>query len=86
LAQHHEVILHVLRQGAIIVSSGLAIGLAGAIALTKLLVSMLYEVSPHDPLTLAGVSAALAIVALLACWIPATRAALSDPLTYLRQE
>ena len=47
---------------------------------------MLYEVSPHDPLTLAGVSAALAIVALLACWIPATRAAISDPLIYLRQE
>jgi len=85
-AQHHDVILHVLRQGAMIVGAGLAIGLAGAIALSRLLVSMLYEVSPHDPLTLAGVSAALAIVALLACWIPATRAAISDPLTYLRQE
>lgn len=85
-AQHHDVILHVLRQGAMIVGAGLAVGLAGAIALTRLLVSMLYEVSPHDPLTLAAVSAALAIVALLACWIPATRAAISDPLTYLRQE
>jgi ABC-type lipoprotein release transport system permease subunit len=60
--------------------------LAGAWAVTPVLKSFLYEVTPADPLTFAAVSLLLAIVALLACYIPARRAAAVDPLVALRYE
>lgn len=85
-AQRSEIIWHVLRQGAGIIIPGLLIGLFGAITLSRLLTSMLYEVSAHDPLTFAAVCTGLIAVALTACWIPATRAARSDPLQLLRHE
>jgi predicted lysophospholipase L1 biosynthesis ABC-type transport system permease subunit len=85
-AQRRDVIWHVLRQGSGIILPGLLIGLLGAISLSRLLASMLYEVSPHDPLTLAAVATSLIAVALLACWIPALRAARSDPLELLRHD
>ena len=66
--------------------AGIAIGLALAFALTRYLGSLLFEVGPTDPLTLAGVSLLLAIIALVASWIPARRAARVDPLTALRHE
>jgi putative ABC transport system permease protein len=67
-----------------IVLPGLCVGLLGSVALGRLLSSMLYEVPANDPLTLAAVSTGLIAVALLACWIPAMRAARTDPLESLR--
>ena len=83
-AQRRDVVWHVLRQGFGIILPGLCLGLLGSVALSRLLASMLYEVPANDPLTLATVSVGLIAVALLACWIPATRAARMDPLESLR--
>jgi putative ABC transport system permease protein len=85
-AQQKDVIWHVLRQGFAIILPGLFTGLLGAIWLSRLLSSMLYEVPVHDPLTFAAASVGLVGVALLACWIPAMRAARSDPLQWLRRD
>jgi putative ABC transport system permease protein len=76
----------VLRQGLIYVVAGVAVGLAGAVAATRLLTSMLFEVKPTDPATYGAVAALLAVVALAASYIPARRAAKVDPLTALRQD
>jgi putative ABC transport system permease protein len=65
---------------------GLALGLAGAFAASRILTNLLFEVKPNDPLTYVTVSAILALVALAACYIPARRAAKVDPLVALRQE
>ena len=65
---------------------GLAIGLGGALALTRTLESELFDVTPADPLTLAGVIGLLAVTALLASLVPAWRAATVDPLTALRAD
>jgi putative ABC transport system permease protein len=85
-AQRRDVVWHVLRQGFAIILPGLCLGLPGSVALSRLLSSMLYEVPANDPLTLAAVSAGLVGVALLACWIPAMRAARVDPLESLRHD
>lgn len=76
----------VLRQGMLLVASGIAIGLAGALALSRTIENLLYQVKPSDPVTLASVGLGLGMVALLACWIPARRAANVDPLVALRHE
>jgi putative ABC transport system permease protein len=76
----------VVGQGLLLTIAGLAIGLAGAVAATRLLTSMLFEIKPGDPATYAAASALLAVVALAACYLPARRAMKVDPLVALRQE
>jgi predicted permease len=76
----------VLRQGLTLVLIGLALGMAGAYALTRMMSTLLFAVEPTDPLTWVAVASALAAVAALACLAPARRATMIDPLTALRSE
>ena len=82
--------LHVLRlvfgQGFVLLTVGVLIGLVGAFALTRLMHSLLFGITPTDPLTYSSVVGLLAVVALLACYIPARRATKVDPLVALRYE
>lgn len=85
-AQAGSVLGLVIRSGMVLTITGLAIGIVAALALTRLLTSMLYGITPTDPLTFGTVAVTLAMVALLACWIPARNATRVDPLVALRQE
>ncbi len=79
-----DILLLSLRPGAILTLTGVALGLAAAQGVTRLMSSLLFGVSPGDPITLIGVPVALAVVALLACWIPARRAVRIPPVAALR--
>jgi predicted permease len=85
-ARPGQVHWEVVREGLRLVTAGVAAGLALALAVTRLLAGFLYGVSPLDPVTFAGVPLLLAVVALLACWLPARRATKVDPMTALRAE
>jgi putative ABC transport system permease protein len=85
-AQSGEVVRLVLKQGVGLTLTGIAAGLAGALAFTRVMRSMLFGVSPNDPLTLIGISCSLGLVALVACWLPARCAAKVDPMVALRHE
>ena len=76
----------VLRQAAGLAGLGVGVGLLASLALTRLMASLLYGVSPVDPLTLGAVAATLGGVAVLASWIPAWRASRVDPVVALRAE
>ena len=76
----------ILSRGAALAFAGMLIGTAGALALTKLLASLLYQVKPTDPLTFLGVALLLGIIALLACYLPSRRAMCVDPMVALRHE
>jgi putative ABC transport system permease protein len=76
----------VMRQGLRLIAAGLALGLAGTMALTGLIESLLFGVSPSDPATQLLVVAILTVVAVAACWMPARRAARVDPIVALRYE
>jgi putative ABC transport system permease protein len=85
-AQHRDVLQLVMKDGVKLGLLGIVLGLAGAIALTRLMVSLLFEVKPADPAILIGVALLLAAVAGLACYIPARRALSIHPMTALRRE
>lgn len=75
-----------LGEGALLVVFGVATGLMGSFALTRFLKSLLFNVTPTDPITFAAIAARLAAVALLACFIPAQRATQVAPIAALRSE
>jgi len=85
-AQPRDVLGLVVRQGAVLATAGLLIGLAGALAITRLLASLLYGVKTTDPLTFFAVSLLLAGVALFASYVPARRASKIDPILALRHD
>jgi ABC-type antimicrobial peptide transport system permease subunit len=76
----------VIREGAVLAAAGMVIGVVGAIAVTRLLGTLLFQIQPYDPLTYAGGLVFLGVVTLVACYIPASRAAGIDPLDALRVE
>ena len=76
----------VMKEGAVFGGAGLALGIAAALAVGRALGSMLHGVTPHDPVTLAGVAAFVSLTTLAACYIPARRAARVSPLELLRGE
>jgi predicted permease len=85
-AQRRDILRLALGEGVSVVTIGLVLGLLGAAIVTRVFQSMLFEVAPADPATFVSVSAVLAAVALLACYIPARRATRVDPLVALRDE
>jgi predicted permease len=85
-ANRASVLSLVLKQGLSTTVIGLAIGVVGALGLTRLASSLLFEVKPTDPLTFGAVAAVIAVVALFACVVPARRATRVDPMVALREE
>jgi len=85
-AEAADVRTMVLRQGLVPVFAGLALGLAGAFWLTRLLASWLFAITPHDPATFASVALILLATSLLAMYLPARRASQVDAIEALRAE
>jgi putative ABC transport system permease protein len=85
-AQSRDVLLMIVKQGSKLIIVGLVLGLAGAFAATRVIASLLFGVTTKDPFTFVAASVLLAIVALLACYVPAWRATKVDPLEALRYE
>jgi putative ABC transport system permease protein len=85
-ASPQRILALVLGQGMMLTGLGVAIGLAGAAAASQLLEAMLFGISRLDPLTYLAVTLLLLVVAVIACWVPAWRAASVDPAITLRSE
>jgi len=85
-ASRGRVLGEVLREGMRLAVLGLAVGIAGAFAAGRVLASLLSEVKPGDPLIFVATAGLLGVVALIACYLPARRAARLDPMTALRYE
>jgi putative ABC transport system permease protein len=85
-AQPRDVFRMILGQGMMLTLIGMAAGLLGAFALTRLMATMLFSVKPTDPITFTGVALLLLLIALIACYIPGRRATKVDPVTSLRYE
>jgi len=85
-AEKNDITRMILRRSLLLVSAGVALGVAGALAVTRVLAKLLFEVKPSDPATFLGVAALLVAVALLAGLLPARRATRVDPLIALRWE
>jgi putative ABC transport system permease protein len=83
-ASSRDLLRLVLGEGVRLAAAGVALGLVGALALTRAVSSLLYRVDPRDPWTFAALAAALTVVALVACYLPARRAARVDPICALR--
>jgi putative ABC transport system permease protein len=76
----------IMKQGLILTAVGVIAGLAGAFGLNRLIASMLFGVQPTDTTTMVGVVATITLVAAVACWVPAWRAARLDPNVVLRED
>jgi putative ABC transport system permease protein len=85
-AQRHQVLGLIVGQGVRLLGIGVVVGLLGSFALTRVLTSILFGVAPMDPSTFSVVTALLYAIGLLACWLPARRAAKVDPMAALRQD
>jgi putative ABC transport system permease protein len=85
-ARRGEIVGMVVRQGLTVAIAGIAVGIAAALWLTRLMSTLLFEVRPNDVLTFTVVAVSLAVTALLASWLPARKAAQVDPLVALRYE
>ena len=85
-AQRRTLVAMVIRHGMLLAAAGLAVGLTSAWLLSRVLSSLLFEISPRDPITFATVAAILSIVALAACAIPAWRVTRIDPLMVMRKQ
>jgi putative ABC transport system permease protein len=85
-AQRHQLLLLVMRQNVWTLAVGLTVEVGGAIAVTRLMGSLLFEIGPSDPLTLSLMATALMMVALIASYIPARRAAEVDLMAALRDQ
>jgi ABC-type antimicrobial peptide transport system permease subunit len=85
-AQARDVLRLVVRQGLYLVIIGMTLGVAGAFAVTRVMASLLYGVSPTDPVVFAFVACALCVIALFACYLPARRATKVNPVVALRSE
>jgi ABC-type antimicrobial peptide transport system permease subunit len=85
-ARAQQVRGQIVRQGMVVVATGLVVGLGAALALAGVVSRILSQVDATEPLVYAGVCALLAAVALAANWLPARRAAALDPMTVLRSE
>jgi predicted permease len=85
-AQPRVLLRLVLREGMLLIAAGIAIGVGGALVLTRAIASLLFEVSPTDPVVFTGVPLLLVFVALAACFVPARRASRVDPMVALRCE
>jgi predicted permease len=81
-----RVIMHIVRQGVVLVVAGIALGAVGTAALTRLLASFLFGVSPVDPVAFAAASAALLVIGIVAAFVPARRAGTVDPALVLREQ
>jgi ABC-type antimicrobial peptide transport system permease subunit len=84
--QRRDVLQLILAEGAKLTFVGILIGIVGALALTRVMAGLLFDVKPGDPAIFAGVAILLALVALAACYIPARRATQVDPMVALRYE
>ncbi|MFN7992302.1 MAG: ABC transporter permease [Bryobacteraceae bacterium] len=85
-ASRSRVLAEVLREGMLLAAAGFAVGIAGALAAGRLMESLLHELKPRDPAIFVATAVLLALVTLLACYIPARRAARLDPMRALRYE
>jgi len=85
-AQRGNVLRLVLNEGLRVATVGIAAGLLGALAIVRVMRNLLYDITPTDPVTFVAISLLLGAVALLACWVPARRAAKVDPMEALRYE
>jgi hypothetical protein len=85
-ARSGEILALVLRQGVLTVGAGLILGVSAALAITRVMSGLLYDVRPRDPATLLAVVATLAATSLIACLVPARRAASADPISALRSD
>lgn len=85
-AQQGDILRMVIREGLLLSGTGGIVGIGGALALTRFLRAFLFDVKPIDPVIFTGVAVLLALVALLACYIPARRATRVDPMVALRHE
>jgi ABC-type antimicrobial peptide transport system permease subunit len=85
-ATPRDLLLLVVRQGMSVAAAGMVLGLAGALALTRFMRALLFGVQASDPMTFVSIALTLTLVALVACYVPARRAASIDPIVSLRAD